>query len=67
MYSLKILDDSRQWWCVRNSNGAVGFVPNTIFKTTGMHERMSFHTRSNIDEHVWCSKRHDIVSTGTRA
>ncbi|CAB4023712.1 Epidermal growth factor receptor kinase substrate 8, partial [Paramuricea clavata] len=29
---LMILDDSRQWWCVRNSNGGVGFVPNTIFK-----------------------------------
>ncbi|XP_028399597.1 epidermal growth factor receptor kinase substrate 8-like isoform X2 [Dendronephthya gigantea] len=32
---LMILDDSRQWWCVRNSTGGVGFVPSTIFKKSG--------------------------------
>ncbi|EDO28030.1 predicted protein, partial [Nematostella vectensis] len=27
---LVVLDDSRQWWCVRNSEGAIGFIPNTV-------------------------------------
>ncbi|XP_015761080.1 PREDICTED: epidermal growth factor receptor kinase substrate 8-like [Acropora digitifera] len=30
-----VLLDSRQWWCVRNSEGAIGFVPNTIVEESG--------------------------------
>ncbi|XP_020908683.1 epidermal growth factor receptor kinase substrate 8 [Exaiptasia diaphana] len=29
---ISILDDSRQWWCVRNSKGEIGFIPNTIIE-----------------------------------
>lgn len=29
-----VLLDSRQWWCVRNTEGAIGFVPNTIVEET---------------------------------
>ncbi|XP_078366164.1 epidermal growth factor receptor kinase substrate 8-like isoform X2 [Oculina patagonica] len=29
-----VLLDNRQWWCVRNSEGSIGFVPNTIVEET---------------------------------
>ncbi|XP_070566544.1 LOW QUALITY PROTEIN: epidermal growth factor receptor kinase substrate 8-like [Ptychodera flava] len=32
--SLEVVDDSRMWWCVRNSSGQTGFVPSTILETS---------------------------------
>lgn len=29
-----VLLDNRQWWCVRNSEGSIGFVPSTIVEET---------------------------------
>ncbi|XP_006818811.1 epidermal growth factor receptor kinase substrate 8-like [Saccoglossus kowalevskii] len=31
---LEVVDDSRMWWCVRNSSGQTGFVPSTILDPT---------------------------------
>lgn len=31
---VSVLLDSRQWWCVRNSEGSIGFVPSTIVEET---------------------------------
>lgn len=30
VFSIKIIDDKKQWWKVRNSSGSSGFVPNNI-------------------------------------
>ncbi|XP_046859573.1 epidermal growth factor receptor kinase substrate 8-like isoform X2 [Xenia sp. Carnegie-2017] len=47
---LLILDDSRQWWCVRNSKGGVGFVPYTVFTPSGSLNRNEVKTPSGAEK-----------------
>ncbi|XP_056413881.1 epidermal growth factor receptor kinase substrate 8-like protein 3 isoform X2 [Hyla sarda] len=42
--SVKVLDQSRQWWMVENAQGQRGFVPNNILESTNYNQQVRIQT-----------------------
>ena len=46
---VEVLDDRRNWWRVKNFNGQIGHVPNTLLKMYEIKSNLSINNNANYE------------------